>query len=210
MYEYYVKKVENVVDGDTIDVLIDLGFDILFASRVRLAGIDTPESRTKDLAEKALGLEAKEYLKKHFKDAKSVILKTEKMDSSEKYGRILGWVYVDGNTISLNDMMINDGYAWGYLGDTKVKDFNALKKILYFTADWCAPCKRVRPIVEQLNKDQSDVRFFIIDVDLETEMASDFEIKSVPTFVVMKDNTEIHRVSGVQTRDQLEELINYE
>ncbi len=128
MYEYYVRKVENVVDGDTIDVLIDLGFDILFASRVRLAGIDTPESRTKDLAEKALGLEAKEYLKKHLKDAKSVVIKTEKMDSSEKYGRILGWVYVDGNTISLNDMMIEDGYAWGYLGDTKVKDFDALAK----------------------------------------------------------------------------------
>ena len=128
MYEYYVRKVENVVDGDTIDVLIDLGFDILFASRVRLAGIDTPESRTKDLAEKALGLEAKDYLKKALKDAKSVVIKTEKMDSSEKYGRILGWVYVDGNTISLNDMMINDGYAWGYLGDTKVKDFDALAK----------------------------------------------------------------------------------
>lgn len=128
MYEYYVRKVEAVVDGDTIDVLIDLGFDILFASRVRLAGIDTPESRTKDLAEKALGLEAKEYLKKALKDAKSVVIKTEKMDSSEKYGRILGWVYVDGNTISLNDMMINDGYAWGYLGDTKVKDFAALAK----------------------------------------------------------------------------------
>jgi len=128
MYEYYVRKVENVVDGDTIDVLIDLGFDILFQSRVRLAGIDTPESRTKDLVEKALGLEAKEYLKKAFKDAKSVVIKTEKMDSSEKYGRILGWVYVDGNTVSLNDMMINDGYAWGYLGDTKVKDFGALAK----------------------------------------------------------------------------------
>jgi micrococcal nuclease len=128
MYEYYVRKVENVVDGDTIDVLIDLGFDILFASRVRLAGIDTPESRTKDLAEKALGLEAKEYLKKSLKDAKSVVIKTEKMDSSEKYGRILGWVYTDGNTVSLNDMMINDGYAWGYLGDTKVKDFDVLAK----------------------------------------------------------------------------------
>ena len=128
MYEYYVRKVESVVDGDTIDVLIDLGFDILFASRVRLAGIDTPESRTKDVAEKALGLEAKEYLKKSLKDSKSVVIKTEKMDSSEKYGRILGWVYVDGNTVSLNDMMINDGYAWGYLGDTKVKDFAALKK----------------------------------------------------------------------------------
>lgn len=128
MYEYYVRKVENVVDGDTIDVLIDLGFDILFQSRVRLAGIDTPESRTKDLKEKALGLEAKEYLKKSFKDAKSVIIKTEKMDSSEKYGRILGWVYINGDTISINDKMINDGYAWGYLGDTKVKDFDALAK----------------------------------------------------------------------------------
>ena len=128
MYEYYVREVKNVVDGDTIDVIIDLGFDILFASRVRLAGIDTPESRTKDLNEKALGLEAKEYLKKQLKDAKSVVIKTEKMDSSEKYGRILGWIYVDNNTVSLNDQMIEDGYAWGYLGDTKVKDFNALAK----------------------------------------------------------------------------------
>lgn len=127
MYEYYVKKVENVVDGDTIDVIIDLGFDILFASRVRLAGIDTPESRTKDAKEKTLGLESKEYLKKHLKDAKSVVIKTEKMDSSEKYGRILGWVYINGDTESLNDKMINDGYAWGYLGDTKVKDFELLK-----------------------------------------------------------------------------------
>jgi micrococcal nuclease len=128
MYQYYVRKVDNVVDGDTIDVLIDLGFDILFQSRVRLAGIDTPESRTKDLKEKALGLESKEYLKKHLKDAKSVVIKTEKMDSSEKYGRILGWVYVNGDTESLNDKMINDGYAWGYMGDTKVKDFDALLK----------------------------------------------------------------------------------
>ena len=128
MYQYYVRKVDNVVDGDTIDVLIDLGFDILFQSRVRLAGIDTPESRTKDLKEKALGLESKEYLKKHLKDAKSVVIKTEKMDSSEKYGRILGWVYVNGDTESLNDKMINDGYAWGYMGDTKIKDFDLLLK----------------------------------------------------------------------------------
>ena len=128
MYEYYVRKVENVVDGDTIDVLIDLGFDILFASRVRLAGIDTPESRTSDKAEKVLGLEAKEYLKKQLKDAKSVIIRTEKMDSSEKYGRILGWVYIDGESESVNNKRINDGYAWGYLGETKIKDFDALAK----------------------------------------------------------------------------------
>ena len=128
MYEYFVKEVKNVVDGDTIDVIIDLGFDILFASRVRLAGIDTPESRTTDKAEKALGIEAKEYLKKQLKDAKSVVIRTEKMDSSEKYGRILGWVYVNGESESVNNKMINDGYAWGYLGETKIKDFEALKK----------------------------------------------------------------------------------
>ena len=128
MYEYFVKEVKNVVDGDTIDVIIDLGFDILFSSRVRLAGIDTPESRTTDKAEKALGLEAKEYLKKQLKDAKSVVIRTEKMDSSEKYGRILGWVYVNGESESVNNKMINDGYAWGYLGETKIKDFEILKK----------------------------------------------------------------------------------
>jgi micrococcal nuclease len=128
MYEYFVKEVKNVVDGDTIDVIIDLGFDILFSSRVRLAGIDTPESRTTDKAEKALGLEAKDYLKKQLKDAKSVVIRTEKMDSSEKYGRILGWVYINGESESINNKMINDGYAWGYLGETKIKDFDALKK----------------------------------------------------------------------------------
>jgi micrococcal nuclease len=126
MFEYYVKKVTKVVDGDTIDVEIDLGFDISFSSRVRLAGIDTPESRTTDKMEKALGLEAKAYLKHEIDSAKSVVIKTEKMDSSEKYGRILGWVFLDGSTVSLNEKMITDGHAWGYLGDTKVKDFKAL------------------------------------------------------------------------------------
>ena len=116
MYEYRVKNVTKVVDGDTIDVDIDLGFNISYSQRVRLAGIDTPESRTSD----------KEYLKYKLKDAKIVIIKTEKPDSSEKYGRILGWLYVDGNTVSVNDQMIEEGYAWGYLGDTKVKDFAAL------------------------------------------------------------------------------------
>ena len=128
MYEYHVKKVNNVVDGDTIDVEIDLGFDISFSSRVRLAGIDTPESRTTNKAEKVLGLEAKEYVKSKIKDAKDVVIKTEKMDSSEKYGRILGWLFLDGSKVSVNEQMIADGYAWGYLGDTKVKDFEALAK----------------------------------------------------------------------------------
>jgi micrococcal nuclease len=128
MYEYFVKEVTKIVDGDTIDVIIDLGFDIMFSSRVRLAGIDTPESRTTDKVEKALGLESKEYLKKNLKDAKPIVIKTEKMNSSEKYGRILGWLYINDDTESINDKMINDGYAWGYLGETKIKDFEVLKK----------------------------------------------------------------------------------
>jgi micrococcal nuclease len=128
MFEYYVKKVTKIVDGDTIDVEIDLGFDISFSSRVRLAGIDTPESRTKDKAEKALGLEAKAYLKHAVDSAKTIVIKTEKINSSEKYGRILGWLYLDGDTVSMNDHMINDGHAWGYMGETKIKDFEALAK----------------------------------------------------------------------------------
>jgi micrococcal nuclease len=126
MYEYNIKKVTKVVDGDTIDVDIDLGFNISFAQRVRLAGIDTPESRTKDLREKALGLEVKNKVKIAIESAKTVIIKTELPDSTEKYGRILGWVYLDGAAKSLNEQLIEEGYAWGYMGETKVKDFDAL------------------------------------------------------------------------------------
>jgi len=129
MFEYYVKQVIKVVDGDTIDVVIDLGFDISFTSRVRLAGIDTPESRTKDLTEKALGLESKKYLADRIKAAKNIVIKTEKINSSEKYGRILGWLYLDGEGTSINTEMIEKGYAWGYLGDTKIKDFEVLAKL---------------------------------------------------------------------------------
>ena len=126
MYEYRVKKVNKIVDGDTIDVDIDLGFAVSFTQRVRLAGIDTPESRTTDLKEKALGLEVKEKIKKELAAAKDVVIKTEKPDSSEKYGRILGWVFLDGSDVSLNQKLINEGYAWTYGGGTKIKDFNEL------------------------------------------------------------------------------------
>ena len=85
-----------------------------------------------------------------------------------------------------------------------------MKHILYFTADWCSPCKKTRPIVEELNREQIMAKFFIIDVDIELEMAQDFEVRSIPTFVLIKDNVEIYRVTGAQTRQQLEELIVYE
>ena len=126
-YIYRVRQVHKVVDGDTIDVDIDLGFDVSLAKRVRLAGVDTPESRTKDEYEKKLGLEAKEWLKKNLEGAKNSIIKTELPDSTEKYGRILGWLYINDQPVSLNEQMIQQGYAWSYLGDTKVKDFALLE-----------------------------------------------------------------------------------
>jgi micrococcal nuclease len=129
MYEYRVKKVTGVVDGDTIDVELDLGFNISYSQRVRLAGIDTPESRTKDKVEKALGLEVKQRLKDTLSKAQVIVIKTELPDSSEKYGRILGWLFLDGAEMSVNEALVADGYAWGYLGDTKVKDFDALLNI---------------------------------------------------------------------------------
>jgi micrococcal nuclease len=128
MYEYRVKSVLAVVDGDTIDVDIDLGFDISLTKRVRLAGIDTPESRTKDKEEKVLGLEVKELLKKKLKEAKSIVIKTQLPDSTEKYGRILGWIYLDGAELSVNEALIAGGYAWEYMGETKIKDYELLKQ----------------------------------------------------------------------------------
>jgi micrococcal nuclease len=117
-YIYRIRSVHKVVDGDTIDADIDLGFDISLTKRIRLAGVDTPESRTTDAKEKALGLEVKEWLKKK-------LVKTELPDSTEKYGRILGRLFADG--VCLNDRMIAEGYAWEYDGGTKKKDFDLLK-----------------------------------------------------------------------------------
>lgn len=126
MYTYRVKQLLKVVDGDTIDVEIDLGFDISISKRVRLAGIDTPESRTRDTMEKAFGLESKARLKQILEDAETIVIKTEKPDSTEKFGRVLGWLHVDSEELSVNEALIASGYAWEYLGDAKVKDFDLL------------------------------------------------------------------------------------
>jgi|688.fasta_scaffold737712_2 thioredoxin 1 len=85
-----------------------------------------------------------------------------------------------------------------------------MKTILYFTADWCQPCKKVKPIVKELNRDYVPGIFQMVDVDIENEMAKNFEIKSVPTFVLLKEGKEINRTTGVKTREELENFINYE
>jgi thiol-disulfide isomerase/thioredoxin len=83
-----------------------------------------------------------------------------------------------------------------------------VRHILYFTADWCHPCKKVKPIVEELNRESADVKFQVIDADLELELVKSFEVRSVPTFIVLEDGVEIKRTSGAQTRQQLESLMS--
>ena len=82
-----------------------------------------------------------------------------------------------------------------------------MKQVYYFTADWCGPCKKVRPIVEELSRDQAEVKFQIIDVDSEGELARRFEVKSIPTFILIEDGNQINRITGAQTKNDLEKFI---
>ena len=116
MYEYKVKEIAKVVDGDTVDVIIDLGFGLSKKERCRIAGIDTPEKRTRDLKEKKYGIEATEFMTELLDKAENLIVRTEK---DGKYGRMLGWFYCDNVEGSLNNLMIEAGYAWSYDGGTK-------------------------------------------------------------------------------------------
>ena len=132
-YNFRVVKIDKVVDGDTIDVTIDLGFDLYKKERVRIAGVDTPEKRTRDLEEKALGLDATYWMKKQLEDTiagdEELIIRTELKGGTGKYGRLLGWLYVGDDTVSLNEQMITEGYAWCYDGGTKQKNFESLREI---------------------------------------------------------------------------------
>ena len=132
-YNFRVIKINRVVDGDTIDVTIDLGFDLYKKERVRVAGVDTPEKRTRDLEEKALGIDATNWIKEKLKDAidgdDDLIIRTELVGGTGKYGRLLGWLYVGDGSLSINEQMITEGYAFPYDGGTKVKDFEVLREI---------------------------------------------------------------------------------
>ena len=132
-YNFRVVKIDKVVDGDTIDVTIDLGFDLYKKERVRIAGVDTPEKRTRDLEEKALGLDATYWMKKQLEDTiagdEELIIRTELKGGTGKYGRLLGWLYVGEDNVSLNEQMITEGYAWSYDGGTKQKNFESLREI---------------------------------------------------------------------------------
>ena len=126
-------EINRVLDGDTIDVTIDLGFDLYKKERVRIAGVDTPEKRTRDLEEKELGLDATKWLKDKLEGAidgdDELSIRTELVGGVGKYGRLLGWLYVGDDDYSLNEQMITEGYAWAYDGGTKQKDFETLREV---------------------------------------------------------------------------------
>ena len=132
-YNFRVTEINRVIDGDTIDVTIDLGFDLYKKERVRIAGVDTPEKRTRNLEEKELGIDATEWLKAKLESAISgddeLSIRTELVGGVGKYGRLLGWLYVGDEDLSLNEQMITEGYAWEYDGGTKQKDFEELREI---------------------------------------------------------------------------------
>ncbi len=132
-YNFRVVKINRVVDGDTIDVTLDLGFSLTKKERVRIAGVDTPEKRTRNLEEKALGIDATNYLKDKLTDTlkgdDELVIRTELVGGVGKYGRLLGWLYIGDSDISINEQMITEGYAWPYDGGTKQKDFNELREI---------------------------------------------------------------------------------
>ena len=132
-YNFRVVKIDRVVDGDTIDVTIALGFDLFKKERVRIAGVDTPEKRTRDLEEKELGIHATDWMKdkltETIKGDEELTIRTELKGGVGKYGRLLGWLYVGDSTLSLNEQMITEGYAWAYDGGTKQKNFEELREI---------------------------------------------------------------------------------
>tara|TARA_Y100001937_G_scaffold108803_1_gene152811 strand:- start:1464 stop:1925 length:462 start_codon:yes stop_codon:yes gene_type:complete len=132
-YNFRVTEITKVLDGDTIDVIIDLGFDLSKKERVRIAGVDTPEKRTRNLEEKELGIDATNWLKEKLEGAiagdDDLIIRTELVGGVGKYGRLLGWLYIGDNVLSLNEQMITEGYAWAYDGGTKQKDFEELREV---------------------------------------------------------------------------------
>ena len=113
----YSCKVKRVVDGDTCDVVLDLGFNILHKCRVRLYGIDTPESRTRNLDEKVRGKMAGAFLKKAINEGKKIVIQTKLKDSKGKFGRVLGNVVVDG--VNINQEMVIHHHAVAYFGQSK-------------------------------------------------------------------------------------------
>ncbi len=126
-YNFRVVDVVRIVDGDTLDVVFDLGFDILKRERVRVAGIDTPEKRTRDETEKKYGIEATVWMESHLRSVitgdATLVIRTEKDRSAGKYGRLLGWLYLDDDTVSLNEKIIEEGARVGIRGWKKAERF---------------------------------------------------------------------------------------
>ncbi|BCU93804.1 MAG: hypothetical protein CM15mV3_0900 [Caudoviricetes sp.] len=131
-YNFRVISIDKVLDGDTIDVTIDLGFDLYKKRELELLVWTRQRKELETLRKRSLGIHAtncKEKLDGAISGDDDLVIRTELVGGVGKYGRLLGWLYIGDSALSLNEQMIEEGYAWAYDGGTKQKDFEELREI---------------------------------------------------------------------------------
>ena len=126
MYQYKISEVLRVIDGDTVDVMIDLGFNILMKQRIRLSHIDAPSIRTLNEEVKKYGMRAKEKLEEYLKTGDKLVIATQNPNKTEKYGRVLGELYVEGNSLTASEYLFANQYAWVYDEANRKTDLSEL------------------------------------------------------------------------------------
>jgi endonuclease YncB( thermonuclease family) len=129
MYKYKISKIRRVLDGDTVDVTIDLGFNIHLNHRIRLSNIDAPSVRTLNEEVKKYGLRAKEKLEEYLNSGDSIIVATQKPSETEKYGRVLGEIYVEGHNLTASEYMFANQYVWVYDPKDRKSDLSELAEL---------------------------------------------------------------------------------
>jgi endonuclease YncB( thermonuclease family) len=130
MYQYRVKEILKVIDGDTVDLIIDLGFNIGIKERVRLENINAPEVRTINEDEKKYGYQAKKKLEEYLDTDSNIIISTKKPDSTGKYGRVIADIYVEGKDLTACEYLLANHYVWPYFpanGLSELKDLSVLE-----------------------------------------------------------------------------------
>jgi micrococcal nuclease len=126
MYQYKISNILRVIDGDTVEATLDLGFNIHLKQTIRLTNIDAPSIRTLDEEVKKYGLRAKEKLEEYLKTGDRIIVATENPNKTEKFGRVLGEVYVEGNNLTASEYLFSNQYAWVYDEKNRKSDLSEL------------------------------------------------------------------------------------
>ena len=126
MYQYKISNIIRVIDGDTVEATLDLGFNIHLKQTIRLTNIDAPSIRTLDEEVKKYGLRAKEKLEEYLKTGDRIIVATQNPNKTEKFGRVLGELYVEGNSLTASEYLFANQYAWVYDEKNRKSDLSEL------------------------------------------------------------------------------------